>query len=223
MKQKIVLLAIVFALGKISLLSFASELEEDLQGDNQGSNLADEIIVDESNTILENDEAVLSVGESMAEETPEENTIPGGTLVSGSEDATALEEEDIVLESQAETLGSRGVTLRTLASEEETTECESHVDEDGDGVCDNCSESIVQEEPAEESAEEETEPCEEHVDTNGDGVCDVCGEEIEEEVEIEEETVPTGIEVVVIPFFILFMSSMALLLIFHNRRVADEA
>ena len=44
-----------------------------------------------------------------------------------------------------------------------------------------------------------------------------------EEVEIEEETVPTGIEVVVIPFFILFMSSMALLLIFHNRRVADEA
>ena len=222
MKQKIVLLAIVFALGKISLLSFASELDEDLQGDNQGSNLADEIIVDESNTILENDEAVLSVGESMAEEMPEENAILEGALVSGAEDATTLEEEDIVLESQTETLGSRGVTLRTLASEEETTECESHVDEDGDGVCDNCSESIVQEEPAEKSAEEETEPCEEHVDENGDGVCDVCGEEIEE-VEIEEETVPTGIEVVVIPFFILFMSSMALLLIFHNRRVADEA
>ena len=38
--------------------------------------------------------------------------------------------------------------------------CDNHVDEDGDGICDNCAGPMI---------------CEVHTDANGDFVCDVCG------------------------------------------------
>ena len=49
--------------------------------------------------------------------------------------------------------------------------CDEHVDENGDGLCDVCGETMP-----EEPEPEPDEPCNEHVDENGDGLCDVCGE-----------------------------------------------
>ena len=44
--------------------------------------------------------------------------------------------------------------------------CTDHVDENGDGKCDNCGEELPKP------------PCTDHVDANGDGKCDNCGEDL---------------------------------------------
>ena len=57
------------------------------------------------------------------------------------------------------------------ADKDAKAEC-THVDEDKDGICDLCKETMP------ETDEKSTE-CKEHVDENKDCVCDVCGEKIE--------------------------------------------
>ena len=64
--------------------------------------------------------------------------------------------------------------------------CEEHVDEDGDAVCDNCGEVIV-----DESKPENTEDTCNHVDVDANKVCDNCGKAIVAIVEqLPAETEP---------------------------------
>ena len=47
--------------------------------------------------------------------------------------------------------------------------CDTHVDANNDGKCDNCSTAV------------EKQPCAECTDINNDGVCDTCGGTVEKE------------------------------------------
>ena len=48
--------------------------------------------------------------------------------------------------------------------------CDEHIDENDDGICDNCGAVLSPDEP--------DEPCDEHIDENDDGKCDICGEDM---------------------------------------------
>ena len=48
--------------------------------------------------------------------------------------------------------------------------CNEHIDENDDGICDNCGAILSPDVP--------DEPCDEHIDENDDGKCDICGEDM---------------------------------------------
>ena len=75
-------------------------------------------------------------------------------------------------------------------------ECTEHVDDDNDGVCDNC-EATVEIETGEET--ETIAPCEIHKDADADKTCDACGRAVITIVEYVTEEQETRQEMVVNP------------------------
>lgn len=111
-------------------------------------------------------EVTTTDGEGNTEVTnPDETTASDGTEVAdgekAKEDADAEKTDEELLDGQTEE-----------SEDKEAVECDGHVDEDEDGICDKCGSEI-------EATEEEEKECKEHEDSDGDGLCDNCGTEIE--------------------------------------------
>ena len=224
MRRKIVFLAIVFAFEKISILSFATELEESDVTDYIESEAIDEIIVDVPETISQKD--ILSqevVDAQNISQIDDENT------------DVQVEEAEVALGSQLQTESVRGLSLLGASDEEQTS------DENSDESTEESAEEVTEEDSTEEECEhsyiytsnddgsthtvtcvncdyEEQADC---VDEDEDGSCDYCEQSLVNE---EGGTVPTGIEVVIFPFILLLVISVLMLgLILHSRRTVDEA
>ena len=228
MRRKIVFLAIVFAFEKISILSFATELEESAGTDYIESEATDEIIVDVPETISQKDISSQEV-EDVQNISPidDENT------------DVQVEEAEVALGSQLQTESVRGLSLLGASDEEQTS------DENSDESTEESAEEEAEEVTEEDSTEEECEhsyiyisnddgsthtvTCEncdyeeeaDCVDEDDDGSCDYCEQLLVKE---EKGNVPTGIEVVIFPFILLLVISVLMLgLILHSRRTVDEA
>lgn len=63
-------------------------------------------------------------------------------------------------------------------------DCTSHVDNNGDGKCDNCGKALTTHLPS----GDDDDVCTSHVDNDGDGSCDRCGVDMNEAVEPVEPT-----------------------------------
>ena len=227
MRRKIVFLAIVFAFEKISILSFAAELEESVGTDYIESEATDEIIVDVPETISQKDI-------SSQEVVDVQNISP----IDDENTDVQVEEAEVALGSQLQTESVRGLSLLGASDEEQISDENS--DENTDESAEEA-EEVTEEDSTEEECEhsyiytsnddgsthtvtcvncdyEEQADC---VDEDEDGSCDYCEQSLVNE---EEGTVPTGIEVVIFPFILLLVISVLMLgLILHSRRTVDEA
>lgn len=65
-----------------------------------------------------------------------------------------------------------------------TKDCTSHVDNNGDGKCDNCGKTLTTKLPS----GDDDDVCTSHVDNDGDGYCDRCGTDMNKPVEPVEPT-----------------------------------
>ncbi|WP_028242033.1 hypothetical protein [Pseudobutyrivibrio ruminis] len=198
MRSKIALLVIVFAIEKTCTLSLAAGVEGNLEQDDLGGIIDQEEIVDETETTPNPiDENTLDTNTNL----PIENTI---------NETNTKTQPELEREAQTPSDNKSSTELNVddklqneedLLQEKELKELANanDVTDKTDGADDI--DAIDEEETDEELAEEET------------------NEELEEEL---KDTVPTGIEVVVVPFVILIILCIGLAFVFHNKQVEED-
>ena len=197
MRSKIALLVIVFAIEKTCILSLAAGVEGNVEPDTSGGIIDQEEIVDEKETTPNPiDENTLDTNTNL----PIENTI---------NETNTKTQPELEREAQTPSDNKSSTELNVddklqneedLLQEKELKDLANTNDvlDKTDGADDI---DAIEEEKDEELVEEET------------------NEELEEEL---RDTVPTGIEVVVVPFVILIILCIGLAFVFHNKQVEED-